>query len=227
VERQAEKLEVLQDRSKLASSVSAGSVRPQDSRRKWVDGADVFVKISVGIAALVASLYLGVLKQWSDRDAQCATAMRGVFESIQGKRYSGGVINEIVHYWIPNGCTPEGEAQRDGLKTTLVQLAASDSQPQAQSTQQPEGWVAVGFLNSSDFNFDSYPAGTKSTALPVKDAIIRSKWDVNVREQAADWRNVRGVLRTSQCFTVAEARLLSAGAQSQQIWARGKKSDCK
>jgi hypothetical protein len=211
----------------VGSSLSANGAKPQDSRRKWVDGADVFVKVCVGIAALVGSVYLVLLKEWSDREAQCATAMRGVFESVQGKRYSGGVVNEIVHYWVPNRCTPEGEAQRDGLKTTLIQLAASDAQPQVQSPQQPEGWVAVGYLNSTDFNFDSYPAGTKITALPVKDAIIRSKWDVNVREQAADWRNVKGIIRTSQCFTVAETRLLSAGAQSQQIWARGKKSDCK
>ncbi len=90
-------------------------------------------------------------------------------------------------------------------------------------------WVAVGFLgpkgSPGDVNFVSAATGATITSPPEAGAVLRAKWQVNVRPGLADWTRVQDVLRIGQCFEVAESRTVQAGGQPQ-TWARGEAVSC-
>ena len=87
-----------------------------------------------------------------------------------------------------------------------------------------QGWVAVGFANSNDFNFVDRN-GQNITGVPSKETVIKAKWPVNVRKGAADWKPPVAMLNQGECFVIKETKPLPAGGQLQ-IWASGEAKPC-
>lgn len=68
-------------------------------------------------------------------------------------------------------------------------------------------WVAVGFLNTLDFNV-SQPDGAAISTAPKGGDILHPRWSANIRPGAAAWSQSLGVQGEGRCFKVAETRLL-------------------
>ena len=115
-----------------------------------------------------------------------------------------------------------------GMSTDTQNKSAPTSPPgPAAADGLLAGWLAIGFLGSktySDVNFDKVD-GTSLSTLPAPGTTLRSRWQVYVRPGPADWSKTVGVLATGQCFTVDQARALSAG-EREQTWAQGKAVAC-
>lgn len=187
-----------------------------------------------------------------DQDAKCAETKSSIFQFAYGKRLEGDLILEVVNYWVPTKCSGESQEDRGRLVSALLKVSNSrtDRQPvssEASSGTPPDtsppptapeppktgpvaietskkGWVAVGFANSSDFNFFD-KNGNNITAAPAIGTIIRAKWPVNIRPTAADWKAVVAVLNQNECFKTESTESLRAAGQFQ-IWASGQAVPC-
>ena len=86
------------------------------------------------------------------------------------------------------------------------------------------GWVAVGFLDSPDFNFTK-ANGDAIGGSPIEESVIKSKWPVNLRGEPADWRAPLTIIPAFACFRVIASKPLPAG-EKVQVWALGTPVPC-
>lgn len=92
------------------------------------------------------------------------------------------------------------------------------------SSAKIQGWVAVGYEGTPDFNF-TLPDGSPITNL-VSGRVIEAKWSVYVRPRPAGWDKTAATLSEGQCFKLTEApKTLKAGTRDQ-IWAKGEVEPC-
>lgn len=215
-----------------------GEAQP-DRWKAWADLADIISKVLIGGAVAYTGYILTVKRDDFEVDKTCTTILHSLFTIVPGKNWGGDTINEIVNA-IPQRCPKTGT-----LQNILVTLSNSNAGQRPASpggatdvmTSKPlppvasgaaksaEGWVAVGFVGTSNFNFD-LANGRPITDLPKIGDVLRPRWQVNIRPHAADWRDVTGVLPVGQCFKVTDSpRVLTAGDQ-KQIWAPGQAESC-
>ncbi len=92
------------------------------------------------------------------------------------------------------------------------------------SSGKTQGWVAVGYQGTPDFNF-TLPDGRPITDL-APGHVIEAKWSVYVRPRPAGWDKTAAILSEGQCFKLTEApKTLKAGTRDQ-IWAKGELGPC-
>jgi hypothetical protein len=207
---------------------------------------DIISKVLLGIASAIAGYYFHWETQRSEkekqafvRESECARAFSSTFEFLYGKYFIAGDISLIIPFRVPQTCPRANtKAERDELVRALSVVSSHASvvtstlpglpEPPAPptptiTTQAASGWVAVGFLDS-DSNF-TLQNGDPITTIPNNNSVIKSKWQVNIRRAAADWRGIEGTLDASACFRVDETKSLYAGSRNQ-IWARGTIVNC-
>jgi TIR domain len=101
--------------------------------------------------------------------------------------------------------------------------------PRVESTRPPttgglNGWVAIGYLQSNNASF-VWANGKPITSQPTRNDLIKAKTSVNVRSDAAAWKDPLGVLQPGDCFRIDSTRVLDAAGQPQ-TWAGGKQETC-
>lgn len=178
-----------------------------------------------------------------NRETTCWNVFRDVltFRARDAKSLTGDQANDL-RTLIPASCTagagadPNSPAaqQAKALSSLFLALlpAPTDSKAalvvptEAPGTQSstPAAWVAVGFLNTPDFNF-TLPDDAPLTTVPKQGEVLLARWSVNIRPQAAAWGQTVGILAENACFKVAQTRTLGAGALTQ-IWAGGTVVPC-
>ncbi|MFG1479482.1 hypothetical protein V5F53_12575 [Xanthobacter sp. V4C-4] len=175
-----------------------------------------------------------------NRETACWTVIRDTmaFIATNGKTLTGDQITDL-RALLPDSCgvgprppgAPNGGASKSERLSALL-LALLPSPPVGSPAQPPstrpdsaaEAWVAVGFLNTPDFNFTRANGAAIST-MPKDGDVLRARWSVNIRPGAAAWGQSSGVLGEGRCFKVARTKALSAGGLSQ-AWAQGSIVDC-
>lgn len=187
---------------------------------------DFFSKVLLGVAAA----YFTYATYMNSVESECTKNVSHLFDFVFGKEISPDNINSAVSTLVKPTCegfrTPE---QRSKLVETLAGLSAvskapSVPAPNALPAPQDGNWVAVGYVGTPDFNFttlDGKPIGSKLDP----GAIIKSKWQVNVRRRPADWRSPLKILEGGDCFVVTSTTLLDAAGQ-KQLWANGTPKKC-
>ena len=102
-----------------------------------------------------------------------------------------------------------------------VDIGALEARP----ADSPNGWVAVGYINNSDWNFN-LPGGQNNPAKLITGTTMQAKTSVNVRPNAADWTQTTGVLDAGQCFTLDGGPTTFKAGNLDQIWVKGHLAAC-
>jgi hypothetical protein len=208
---------------------------------------DFIAKIVLGAATLLIAVVtwnsnskIEELKRRDSAQSQCSQSVSALFDFVYNKKLDSEVINSLVNYRVPSSCEGLKETkERGGLVSALSSVAATASfTPQSSAAATPGsptparsptpanpiGWVAVGFLDSPDFNFTKANGDSMGTS-PINTSVIKSKWQVNVRNAPADWQAPLGVLPAFACFRVDGSKTFPAG-EKIQLWAIGRQVDC-
>jgi hypothetical protein len=193
---------------------------------------DIISKVLLGIAAAYFTYVTyqnSVATRLDAYENECTKNVSHLFDYVFGKDMSSDTILGLVNQLVRPRCEGyAGPNERTKLVETLSSLTRSEKiVPTAKPTTPPgppDGWVAVGFVGTSDFNF------TKVSGDSITDTsnlgTIKSKWQVNVRRKPADWQSPLSKLDAGDCFAVTETKLLDAGGQ-KQLWANGRSEKCR
>jgi hypothetical protein len=201
---------------------------------------DIFAKLCAGAAAIFAGIYLTWWKNDFDVNAKCLELIGGVASEYRGKFVRADEIDSRSGM-LERICKMPKQQLLDIFRSVIKVQENEPATPQGptsvlENAGSPvseankillSGWVAVGFIGStvfSEINFDKADGATL-TATPGKDALLRARWQVNVRPGPADWSKTEGVLGTGQCFQVMETRVLPAAGRNQ-TWAMGHAEQC-
>lgn len=222
----------------------------ESARQLLKDWADIGQKVVIGICvALVTGLWVARKEQLTG-DKICVDIQSATIDTVRAASPSLEEIQARVD-WIPQKC----DIDRDKFLRLLSELASRTVEakmaeragsnipktpgagPSSGSATQKaivgiDGWVAFGYRSPtaySETNFDlvskvSHAAGEPAD-IPAVGSIVKARWQVNVRQAAADWNNVTAVVQIGQCLKVEDARVLSAGNRFQ-IWTKVKSTEC-
>lgn len=220
---------------------------------RYKDGVEVIYNVFAGIGLAVIGAYLAYAKDLYDENKFCFTAKTTLLTEAADKKFSQESVLSRVDlirsmcperidefHTILKQISGEARAVCTGAKCALDPAAARGD---ADSANQPlggagilKGWLAVGTVNADtnrEANFTLAATAQKGAPshLPkdltlAAGAILKARWQVNVRRAPADWDNdPLGIIDIGQCVRVGDTRLLPAG-ERKQLWAEVAKIEC-
>jgi hypothetical protein len=144
-----------------------------------------------------------------------------VFKAESGANAQVNVTDQAA---VSVNVVPKTSALQDFKWALGSQRALDIGALDARPADPPNGWVAVGYVNS-DWNF-SLAGGHNNPAALTTGTTIRAKTSVNVRPSAANWSTATAVLGAGQCFTLDGGPTTLKAGNLDQIWAKGHLAVC-
>ncbi|MET3599451.1 hypothetical protein [Martelella mangrovi] len=193
---------------------------------------DTLSKLASLVSILLGGIILALVadrraddKQEFDFQTTCASFVERLSAKFENKTVHISELTARINLF-PEKCAVNKEEIEGFIR--LIANVEEDSPRPDDAADVTTGWVAVGYLNAvgnaDGINF-TLANGSPIHSPPEPDTILQAKWQVNVREAAANWDSPLMVLSIGQCFRVTESETLDAAGQ-MQTWAGGEPVAC-